>query len=119
MNKKIVFTGGHHNSAIVVARLLAQRGFDIIWFGQKFSAKNDNNLSQEYQDLQKSNFRFIDLKSGKIYRGGIFEYFKLIKAYLFCFQKLTKIKPITISQANRISGVSPSDISVLLVYMGR
>ncbi len=34
-------------------------------------------------------------------------------------QKLTKIKPVTISQAGRISGVSPSDISVLLVYMGR
>jgi tRNA uridine 5-carboxymethylaminomethyl modification enzyme len=34
-------------------------------------------------------------------------------------QKLNKIKPITISQASRISGVSPSDISVLLVYMGR
>lgn len=34
-------------------------------------------------------------------------------------QKLNKIKPKTISQASRISGVSPSDISVLLVYMGR
>jgi tRNA uridine 5-carboxymethylaminomethyl modification enzyme len=34
-------------------------------------------------------------------------------------QKLTLIKPVTISQASRISGVSPSDISVLLVYMGR
>ena len=34
-------------------------------------------------------------------------------------QKLTEIKPTTLSQASRISGVSPSDISVLLVYMGR
>ena len=34
-------------------------------------------------------------------------------------EKLTKIQPTSISQASRISGVSPSDISVLLVYMGR
>ncbi|MFH2095938.1 MAG: FAD-dependent oxidoreductase, partial [Bacteroidota bacterium] len=34
-------------------------------------------------------------------------------------QKLSKIKPKTIAQASRISGVSPSDINVLLVYLGR
>ena len=34
-------------------------------------------------------------------------------------QKLNKIQPVTIAQASRISGVSPSDLSVLLVYMGR
>ncbi|CAI9428578.1 tRNA uridine-5-carboxymethylaminomethyl(34) synthesis enzyme MnmG [Candidatus Ornithobacterium hominis] len=34
-------------------------------------------------------------------------------------QKLTKIQPNTIAQASRISGVSPSDISILLVHLGR
>ena len=34
-------------------------------------------------------------------------------------QKLDRIRPATLSQASRISGVSPSDISVLLVYLGR
>ena len=34
-------------------------------------------------------------------------------------EKLTVIKPVTIGQASRVSGVSPSDVSVLLVYLGR
>lgn len=34
-------------------------------------------------------------------------------------EKLKNIRPVTISQASRISGVSPNDISVMLVYMGR
>ncbi len=48
-----------------------------------------------------------------------FDYYKVASLSIEARQKLTKIKPITISQASRISGVSPSDISVLLVYMGR
>jgi tRNA uridine 5-carboxymethylaminomethyl modification enzyme len=48
-----------------------------------------------------------------------FDYSKVKSLSIEARQKLTKIKPVTISQAGRISGVSPSDISVLLVYMGR
>ncbi len=48
-----------------------------------------------------------------------FDYFKIKSLSIEAKQKLSKIQPTTISQASRISGVSPSDISVLLVYMGR
>lgn len=48
-----------------------------------------------------------------------FNYKKVKSLSIEARQKLTKIQPETISQASRISGVSPSDISVLLVYMGR
>ncbi|MCX2679057.1 tRNA uridine-5-carboxymethylaminomethyl(34) synthesis enzyme MnmG [Galbibacter sp. EGI 63066] len=48
-----------------------------------------------------------------------FEYDKLKSLSFEAKEKLKKIKPRTLSQASRISGVSPSDISVLLVYMGR
>ncbi|MGY5355294.1 tRNA uridine-5-carboxymethylaminomethyl(34) synthesis enzyme MnmG [Wenyingzhuangia sp. IMCC45467] len=48
-----------------------------------------------------------------------FDYYKVKSLSIEAQQKLTKIQPVTISQASRISGVSPSDVSVLLVYMGR
>ncbi len=48
-----------------------------------------------------------------------FDYSKVNSLSYEAKEKLTKIQPTTISQASRISGVSPSDISVLLVYMGR
>jgi tRNA uridine 5-carboxymethylaminomethyl modification enzyme len=48
-----------------------------------------------------------------------FNYSKVKSLSFEAREKLTKIKPTSISQASRISGVSPSDISVLLVYMGR
>lgn len=48
-----------------------------------------------------------------------FEYNRLKSISTEARQKLNKVKPRTIGQASRISGVSPSDISVLLIYMGR
>ncbi|TMM30371.1 tRNA uridine-5-carboxymethylaminomethyl(34) synthesis enzyme MnmG [Polaribacter aestuariivivens] len=48
-----------------------------------------------------------------------FNYSKVKSLSFEAREKLTKIQPTSISQASRISGVSPSDISVLLVYMGR
>ena len=48
-----------------------------------------------------------------------FDYNKVKSLSYEAREKLEKIKPINISQASRISGVSPSDISILLVYMGR
>lgn len=48
-----------------------------------------------------------------------FDYDKIKSLSYEAKEKFKKIKPVTISQASRISGVSPSDISVLLIYMGR
>jgi len=48
-----------------------------------------------------------------------FDYSKLKSLSYEAREKLSNIKPVTVSQASRISGVSPNDISVLLVYMGR
>ncbi|QRM88697.1 tRNA uridine-5-carboxymethylaminomethyl(34) synthesis enzyme MnmG [Lacinutrix sp. WUR7] len=70
-------------------------------------------IAKEKQNADKLN----RLENIKIPSG--FDYSKLQSMSLEAREKLKKIQPVTISQASRISGVSPSDISVLLVYMGR
>ncbi len=50
---------------------------------------------------------------------GHFKYDELQGLSTECRQKLMKIQPETLAQASRIPGVSPSDINVLLVLMGR
>ena len=48
-----------------------------------------------------------------------FDYSQIKSMSLEAREKLSSIKPQTVAQASRVSGVSPNDISVLLVYMGR
>ena len=50
---------------------------------------------------------------------GDFDFDRVSGLSIECRQKLNKYSPRNIAQASRISGVSPSDISVLLVYFGR
>ncbi|MBO0932659.1 tRNA uridine-5-carboxymethylaminomethyl(34) synthesis enzyme MnmG [Fibrella aquatilis] len=75
--------------------------------------KYDDYLSRERQNAEKlSRWESLEIAS-------IFDFDK-VKALSFeGREKLKKQRPKTIGQATRISGVSPSDISILLVYMGR
>jgi tRNA uridine 5-carboxymethylaminomethyl modification enzyme len=58
-----------------------------------------------------------DLENMKIPED--FDYTKLSAISKEAMQKFGKIKPATLGQASRISGVNPSDIQILMVYMGR
>lgn len=48
-----------------------------------------------------------------------FDYNKLVALGTEARQKFTKVKPRTIGQASRISGVNPTDIQILMVHIGR
>ena len=92
---------------------------------------NSKDLSKEVQDQAEIQIKYSGyiekekanadklnrLESVKIPKD--FDYKKLKSISAEALEKLRKIKPETISQASRISGVSPNDISVLLVFMGR
>ena len=71
-----------------------------------------------YITKEKNNAdKLIRLEYVKIPSG--FDYSQIKSMSYEAREKLKKIQPTTVAQASRISGVSPNDISVLLVYMGR
>ena len=84
--------------------------------------KKDHMISlasvKDYIEKEKNNAdklqRLEDIKIPKH-----FDYDSLASLSFEAKEKLNSIKPSTLSQASRISGINPSDISVLLVKMGR
>jgi len=48
-----------------------------------------------------------------------FDYSKIKALSAEAMERLNKIRPQTIGQASRISGVSPADISILMVFLGK
>jgi tRNA uridine 5-carboxymethylaminomethyl modification enzyme len=75
--------------------------------------KYDNYIKKEREIAEKL------LKFESIYLNENFDYQRLKSLSFEAREKLSKIRPKTIGQASRISGVSPSDISVLVVFLGR
>ena len=104
---------------------------DFLKFEKVANYVAENNLDQEileqaeiqvkysgYIEKERNNAdKLTRLEDVKIPEN--FDYNKIKSMSIEAKQKLSKIRPVTISQASRISGVSPSDISVLLIYMGR
>ena len=71
-----------------------------------------------YIDKERENVaKLLRLETIKIPED--FDYSQLNSLSLEAKQKFAKIRPKTIAQAGRISGVSPADINVLLIYLGR
>ena len=79
----------------------------------EIQAKYDIYIEKE-KELVKKMATLEDLQIPEI-----FNYDKLTALSTEARQKLSKIKPRTLGQASRISGVNPSDVQILMVYMGR
>ena len=70
-------------------------------------------IEREKQQAEKNNrLEYIKIPA-------YFDFDKVQSLSIECRQKLMRYRPSTIAQASRISGISPADISVLLVYFGR
>jgi len=79
----------------------------------EISIKYDGYIQKEFDQVQKMD------KIENVHLKPDFDYMSLQSLSMEARQKLTKIKPQTLGQASRISGVSPADISVLMIFLGR
>ena len=86
-----------------------QEVIDSVEIGIKY----EGYIEREKQQAEKNNrLEYIKIPDD-------FDFDRVQSLSIECRQKLKRYKPATIAQASRISGISPADISVLLVYFGR
>ena len=79
----------------------------------EIAIKYDGYIQREKLQAEKNNrLEYIKIPAD-------FDFDNVQSLSIECRQKLKRYKPETIAQASRISGVSPADIAVLLVYFGR
>ncbi|MBS1764022.1 MAG: tRNA uridine-5-carboxymethylaminomethyl(34) synthesis enzyme MnmG [Bacteroidetes bacterium] len=79
----------------------------------EISIKYESYIEKEFEYVEKVN----RLEDVQLFED--FDYSRITSLSLEAKQKLSKMKPRTLGQASRISGISPADISVLMVYIGR
>ena len=105
--------------------------FDIVLFDKvkEYIASNDlDEETIEQAEIQVKYNGYIEKERNNADKLKRLEDVKIPESFDFdkikslsfeAREKFKKIRPVTVSQASRISGVSPSDISILLIYMGR
>lgn len=105
---------GLHDMVKKIEKLkpLAENSREVIE-GAEFSIKYSGYIERERNNAEK----LKKLENLRIPEN--FDYSKLQSITMEARMKLTKYAPSTIGQASRISGVSPNDINVLLIYFGR
>ena len=85
----------------------------LVWEQVEIDEKYRGYLEKEQEQVQK----LKRLESVRI--PDQFDFEKITALSIESRQKLNKLKPETVGQASRVSGVSPADIQILLVHLGR
>ena len=128
----------HFNSAplsqkVRAASVLLRPNIDLIAMMEKIPSLNEllgkyDRLSIQQAEIQVKYDIYIEKEKDLVKRMSQLEDLAIPEAFNFdkvaalsneALQKFKKIRPRTLGQASRISGVNPSDIQILMVYMGR
>ncbi len=97
IQRPVLFIGGHHNSALVVALELRKKGIPVVWVGHKFTIRGDKSLSAEYQEVTSHQIPFYEFKTGKFYRKkNPLEFLKILTGFFQALTYLLKIRPCLI-----------------------
>ena len=110
-----------YNSEYPVSKL-AQESLDkVIEDNYKREILDSSEISIKYKGYIQREQQMADkiMRLENLIIPDDFDFDRVESLSIECRQKLKKYAPKTIAQASRISGVSPADISVLLVYFGR
>lgn len=86
---------------------------EVVWEQVEIDAKYAGYLEKEQEQVDK----LKRLESVRIPEG--FDFLRITALSIEARQKMERLRPATVGHASRISGVSPSDIQVLLVHLGR
>lgn len=86
---------------------------EVVWEQVEIDAKYAGYLEKEHEQVDK----LKRLESVRIPDG--FDFLRITALSIEARQKMERLRPSTVGHASRISGVSPSDIQVLLVHLGR
>ena len=86
---------------------------EVVWEQVEIDAKYAGYLEKEQEQVDK----LKRLESVRIPEG--FDFLRITALSIEARQKMERLRPETVGHASRISGVSPSDIQVLLVHLGR
>ena len=86
---------------------------EVVWEQVEIDAKYAGYLEKEQEQVDK----LKRLESVRI--PDVFDFLRITALSIEARQKMERLRPATVGHASRISGVSPSDIQVLLVHLGR